>query len=399
MSDPTSREFAAFERAVAGIDVFDTHTHLIGGRLAARTFWDIGEYFWLKEELIGVGYPQDSESLGEPERRRAYAEAFAATRNTSMNWVVRRIMGDLYGLEITDAASVEKADEAVRRSAEREGWAAEVAARLNVRRIVVNREDHAPFPEVPGACVWLPRLDDVLKQRMDGLVAGGDAGQIDDAAEELAGLVAEAGKKGAPGVMTTLPALNRPIDVKDTDPRPGGAGPDEILARLLHRLCAAAERAGVFVQFFLGIERDRAGSRPAPVNDPDRILNLYGLFQAYSCPFELVLGTEINNLDAVQAARIFPHVRVGGLWWYNFRASSYRDCMQKRFEALAPAKNSFVVSDARCVEWCYGKVLLIRRLMSAFLFEQVQQGWVDEEEALRCAREWLHDSAARLYLK
>ena len=30
-----------------GLEVFDTHTHLIGGKLTARDFWEIGEYFWL----------------------------------------------------------------------------------------------------------------------------------------------------------------------------------------------------------------------------------------------------------------------------------------------------------------------------------------------------------------
>lgn len=395
-----SGEFASFERAVSNIDVFDTHSHLIGGRLAARDFWEIGEYFWLREEMIGAGYPADPDSLGEADRCEAYARAFAATRNTSMNWVVRRIMGDLYGLEITDAASVRKANEAVGGTAEREGWAAEVTGRLNIRRIAVNREEHAPFPELPEGGVWLPRLDDVLTARMEEFAGGGArAGRVEAAAEELSELVDEAARKGAPGIMTTLPRLDRRIGRESVSLRPEDNSAGEILDFLLHRMCARAERNGLFVQFFLGIERNRAGGRPAPVNDPERILNLYGLFEAYACPFELVLGSEINNLDAVQAARIFPHVRVGGLWWYNFRVSSYRDCMQKRFEALPPAKSSFVVSDARCVEWCYGKILLIRKLMAEFLFAQVQNGWVDEEEALRCAREWLHDAAARLYLK
>jgi hypothetical protein len=31
------------------------------------------------------------------------------------------------------------------------------------------------------------------------------------------------------------------------------------------------------------------------------------------------------------------------------------------------------------------------------LFEQIQLGWIDEADALRTARQWLHDSAADRY--
>jgi glucuronate isomerase len=125
----------------------------------------------------------------------------------------------------------------------------------------------------------------------------------------------------------------------------------------------------------------------------DRILNLYGLFKAYPISFELVLGDGIGNADAVNAARAFPNVHVGGMWWYNFRVSNYQQTMQQRFEALPSTKSELVVSDARCIEWCYGKIILIKRLVSDYLFDQVDQGWIDPNGALRVARDWLHDSA------
>ena len=75
----------------------------------------------------------------------------------------------------------------------------------------------------------------------------------------------------------------------------------------------------------------------------DRILNLYGLFKAYPISFELVLGDGIGNADAVNAARAFPNVHVGGMWWYNFRVSNYQQTMQQRFEALPSTKSELVV--------------------------------------------------------
>ena len=121
------------------------------------------------------------------------------------------------------------------------------------------------------------------------------------------------------------------------------------------------------------------------------------MFEKYPIPFELVLGDGIGNSDAVNAARIFPNVHVGGMWWYNFRTSTYRQTMQQRFEALPASKSELVVSDARYIEWCYGKIVLIKRLLGDYLTDQVDQGWIDSGGALHVARQWLHDSACSLY--
>lgn len=165
---------------------------------------------------------------------------------------------------------------------------------------------------------------------------------------------------------------------------------------LLHVICGAADRNGLLVQLFLGVERSWCGTA-FPANDTERILKLTALFESYRCEFELVLASELNNLDAVQAAWNFPNVHVGGMWWFNFRASTYRDSMQYRLEALPASKNSIIVSDARCMEWSYGKILLVKKLAAEFLWERVQSGWIDEETALDTANEWFYESAMKRY--
>src|SRR5207249_4863154 len=82
---------------------------------------------------------------------------------------------------------------------------------------------------------------------------------------------------------------------------------------------------------------------------------------------------------------------------YNFRASTYRDSFQYRLEALPPAKCPVVVSDARSIEWCYGKVLLIKHLMADVLGDQVERGFLEPDDALRVAGQWLHGAAATPY--
>jgi glucuronate isomerase len=113
--------------------------------------------------------------------------------------------------------------------------------------------------------------------------------------------------------------------------------------------------------------------------------------------FELVSGAELAALDLVQAARIFPNVYPGGLWWFNFRVSTYRANMQFRVEALPAPRAFLVASDARCVEWLYGKVLYVKRALTDFLWDQIQRGFLDRETTLYVARQWLYYGPRALY--
>ena len=56
-----------------------------------------------------------------------------------------------------------------------------------------------------------------------------------------------------------------------------------------------------------------------------------------------------------------------------------------------------VASDARCIEWAYGKVMLVKRLLTEFLDTQIADGWSDVETAVRASRDWLYDCAAAGY--
>jgi hypothetical protein len=381
--------------AVLALPVWDTHTHLIGQRLAARDFWEIGHYFWFGLELKAAGYPDDPMALPETERIEAFLAAYKATRNTSMNWVVRRIFGDLYGVELTDAASVRRADEAVRATAAQEDWPRRVCERSSIRRIVVNELEHAEFRGLAEVSCLVPRVEPRLNGWLKRLAeAPGSSGEAVEA--ELDELMASHAARGCGGVMTSLEPFRALSGPTTGEPAPPGADRASQELFLLHALCRAAERHGLFLQFLTGITAGWGGGR-VPVNDPHLIVRLYGLFERYRCRFELVLGSNLNNLDAVQAGWIFPHVEVGGMWWYNFRASTYRDTFQYRLEALPPAKCPIVVSDARSIEWCYGKIVLIKQLLADFLAEEVERGLLDRDEALRVAGEWLHGAASRRY--
>jgi glucuronate isomerase len=359
--------------------------------------WDILHYFWFFRELVAAGYPANAKSLPEDDRIAPFLKAFAASRHTTMNWVVRRIFADLYGIELTDEGSVRQADAAVRATAKRDGWAESVCDRLAIRNLTTNFGDKPELEGLPGrGCLvpvrlgldWLS-LRSQVRHSVDRLDGDRASIQIDEAVARLAAQ----GIRGVRADASAFLACSTPIDSLS----PAEPSDNEIDRFLAGRLFAALANHGLFAQLFLGVGHD--GSATAvPLPSPTTVTSLHSVFAHYACDFELVIGTAANNLDAVQAARIFPNVHVGGMWWYNFRHSTYRESMAQRIEALPACKSSLVVSDARCIEWAYGKILFIKTVLAQFLHERWQTGWLDEAEALRVAREWLHDAAERRYL-
>lgn len=390
--------YPEFEAEILALPVFDTHTHLgeRGVPIPAQNIWDILHYFWFLRELVAGGYPPNAKDLPEDERIPAFLAAFAATRHTTMSWVVHRIFTDLYGIELTDAASLRRADSAVRATAKDADWPAQVCDRLGIRNLGTNFGDQAELPGLPGRGCLVP-----VRFGIDAAEFRRRIHQSPDGAEQVAETirrtVAKLAAQGIRGVRAEITAFQNcpePIDSLPPDP----ASDNEIDRFVAGRLFAALGENGMFAQLFLGIGRD-ASNTAVPLPDPRTVTRLHGLFTQYPCClFELVIGTAMNNLDAVQAARIFPNVHVGGMWWYNFRHSTYLDSMGQRLEALPAEKSTLVVSDARCIEWAYGKILFIKTLLARFLHERCRDGWLDLPEARRVAREWLHDAGARRYL-
>lgn len=385
----------AFAKHIMQLPVLDTHTHLVGDRLAARDFWEIAHYFWLHREMQAAGYPANPMELPENERISAFLEAYHGTRNTLMNIAFTHIFNDLYGITISDRASVLKAIAAVGESVNNAGWAQETADRMQARRFVVNIPEHAEFQGMKQNAILIPRIDGKIGAWVKEIESSQDpAAAFAQTRQKLAQLLDAYQTDGIKGIMTTLPSYEASAHRKTVIGQ--GSTKDEILMMLLHELGAAAEKRGLLVQLFLGVERSWCGTA-VPANDPARILKLSALFEAYACPFELVVASELNNLDIVQAAWNFPNVHVGGHWWFNFRASTYRDSMQYRLEALPAMKSSLIVSDARCIEWSYGKIIVIKRLVGEFLWNQIEARWIDHAMALRIAEDWLYRSAAKRY--
>ncbi|HKK17843.1 MAG TPA: hypothetical protein VJ952_04095 [Opitutales bacterium] len=362
------------------LPVFDTHSHLNAPdrSMSAQGFSDLGHYFWLSQQLKGAGW-EESNTL-DTAAAEAYFDAFRKTENTAMNWCLRRILSDIYGITISSPGDILNADAAIRERAGASGHVEAVCEKGNIKRVVQNLESQAEYPEVP----WLGLLvADNLNAPVASFLESPSEASLEATVVALRGTVDAMAMAGQPGARIDYNLFESLAEARWRE-----ALLDAIFERLDHHR--------MFVQMFIGMKRQPGGSFPQ--NDPCRITKLDPYFCRFpNCRFELVCAAEGNCLDVVQAAVKCPNVYPGGLWWYTFRPSMFRQTMQQRLEALAPMKCPILVSDATCIEWCYGKSVLVKSLVAEFMVDRVSAGWLSEECALRAASAWLHDAAAGYY--
>ena len=386
---------------VMQLPVWDTHTHLDSSeKLCARNIWDIMHYFWYRRELEAAGYPANAEDLPEDSRAEHLVAACRANRNTTWNRAVMSSLVELYGIPATDKKSVEKLNSRISASAEQKDWASGVCDKINVKKITVSQGTENELHFIRDRIITIPVFnifDDALELALI---------RFDEANDAIESMI----ESGFAEIKAEVAAGQRSfrIDFSLGDatyygrkPAVGSirTNPDARLY-LCHRVLEKLDKIGAHIQIFIGM----VGSKDSPDrippfarNNTDYVTGMYELFSSYQgCKFEIVSAVELSALDIVQTARIFPNVYPGGLWWFNFRPSTYRANMQYRLEALPANRSTLIASDARCIEWCYIKVRLVKQLLGEFLWNQIDAGWIDEEAALYTAKSWLYDTPARL---
>ena len=396
---------AGFKDEIFALPVWDTHTHLdIGESVCAGGFWDLGHYFWFWRELAAAGYPEPAEALKLPEAVRAatFASAYQASRNTAWHGVFQRTIKELYGVELSDAKSILEADRRIKESSVQAGWAQSVISRLNIQRIVAANTASQGMRSLGAVAFSIPVLDlkiDAMEKTI--LTATDQAAKAEQCAAELHAQIDGLAAAGH-HCLRLEPALmekesyHHPLETP-TLGRTGSASED-VRMRLWLAALERLDKHAFTIQCFIGMARMPECPMCAPLNRPDRIFKLHPVFNKFkNVSFEFVNAAELSSLDLVQAARVYPNVYPGGMWWFSFRPSVFETNMRYRSEALPAGRCTLVASDARHIEWCHAKVLLIKECLSRFLLARMRDDELDREAALFVAREWLYGAAASLY--
>jgi glucuronate isomerase len=429
------------EEGLAQVPMFDIHTHLVGGKLGARGLHDILLYHMVISDLYAAGCPSGARLTqfpGWPTREEAHrriAEAISYLpfiRNTSCSWGLRLILEDLYDWrEPVTADNWRRLDEMIRERADDRGWWYSILDRLNIQRTcteISRREGGEDDARLQYSIEWcfftrcqwgefdtpLYELERAWGRKPEAAtpIGGGQRPPTDRTIRVLDDVHAAVAHyvQSLPydQILTTAAGISTDIDfrlVGDAEmaaalSRRGQAGPAErdVYASYVNEAFLTAlekHRQEIVFQFSLGAE-------PLPFESGGRLSQrtigqLAEMIARHpGLRFQCFLASRHANQSLCTLARELPNFSLAGYWWHNFFPDTIRQVIAERLDMLPVNKQVGFFSDAYCVEWTYGKALLVRKQLARVLADKVQSGQYTRADALGIAKAILFETPQTL---
>jgi glucuronate isomerase len=429
------------EEALAEIPVLDVHTHLVGGKLAARGLHDILLYHMVVSDLYAAGCPSgarltqypDWPSQQESEARIREALPFLPhIQNTSLSWGVRTILADLYdwreaitesNWRYLDAIIRERADDRARQHA--------ILNRVNIRRTgteIARRGKGEDDDRLQYALEW-------------GFFTRCQWGEFDTAIYELERCWGRSPESPSPIGSGSRPIPDRTIHTLEdihaavkhyVDSIPYGqvlstathistdidfrqVSAEEMKAALARRARAGTGERDIYASyineaFLTELEKHgdeivfqfSFGAEPLPYETGSRLSQrtvgqLAEMIGRHpKLPFQCFLSSRHANQSLCTLARELPNLSLAGYWWHNFFPDIIRQVMAERLDMLPANRQIAFFSDAYCVEWSYAKAIIVRKQLARVLAEKIEQSQYTRDDTLRIARAILFDSPQTL---
>ncbi|MGH7142900.1 MAG: hypothetical protein ACREJ2_02055 [Planctomycetota bacterium] len=438
MNQTQSRDL---REALRAVPILDPHSHLVGGHLGAQGLHDILLYHMSVSDLYGAGCPSGkrlTEYPGWPTQAEAHARLTEAlpflkqVKNTSIQWGVRTILRDLYGVEQpVDETNWRAIDGKIRERAQDAGWHREILHRQNIQ----------------AGCTELARRengegDDFLHYCLEWtFFARTQWGEFDTALYELERAWKSQPKSPLPiGGKNRPPAPNtiRTVDeVKEAVRYVGSVIPyDKVVSVATHlgaeidytppsdaemqraidnrQNATLRERdlyAAYIHELFLAELEKRAdritfqfatAAEPMPFETCSRIpqatfAHIGRMVERHpKLKFQCFLSSHHGNQTMCSMCRELPNLSMAGIWWHNFFPNIMRQVLEDRLDMLPMNRQIAFFSDAYCVEWSYAKAVLVREVLADALIARVERGQYSREDAIEVARGVLFDSPQSL---
>jgi glucuronate isomerase len=429
------------EVALGEIPILDVHTHLVGGKLAARGLHEVILYHMIISDLYAAGCPSGARLTEFPawpteaEARARIIEALPYLphiRNTSSSWCARTILRDLYNwTEPIDERNWRRLDGLIRERSGEAAWPHEVLGRARIVR---------SGTELARRCGGAD--DDRLQYALEwGFFTRCQWGEYDTALYELERCWGKTPESPAPigggarpptdrvirglddvqaavdhyvshipyrAILATATHLSTDIDYRMVSDREmasalgrrDDAGPFErdcYASYVNERFLTALESHSneIVFQFSLGAEPlpYETGSRLSQ-RTIGQLAEMIGRHKVLR--FQCFLASRGANQALCTLARELPNLSLAGYWWHNFFPDAIAQVMRERLDMVPANKQIGFFSDAYCVEWSYAKAALVRKVMARVLAERIELGQLDGESALEFARAILYDSPQSL---
>lgn len=409
----------------------DVHTHITASHPVARGLHDIILYHMIISELYSAGCPDGARLSEEPTIEEAHYRLERAIpylkyiKNSSLYWIAKTILKDLYGWEeeLTEE-NWRECDRVIREKGCSIERAREIAKMANLTKInteLWRGENH--------------KYDDLFYYSLEwSFFTRSQWGAYDTALIELEyswnqdipgpplPVTLDRSKLNFKKTIKTVKDVYDAIDHYieytpydeienmtshfSTDIRFYDVTEKDMKKALKNRKKAGEKERDVYANFIVNIFLDKLqakkpgfnfqyslGGEPLPFEGgskfrSDSVFDLARQVDKYKNINFCIYNANAHQDHALcSLIRELPNLSIAGYWWHCFFPTKMRDIMATRLDMLPTNKQYAFFSDAYCMEWAYGKAFLIKRQLAEVFAEKIEQGQYTYEQAMAIASE------------
>lgn len=418
--------FNAF-REVPAIDV---HSHLARDRMAARGPQDLLFYHMLLYVLRGAGCPETAlwtggHMHGNAPPYEAFFRYWPLIEGTGFGWILRTILRDLYNFdEPLEAGSLGRLEAAIAARTARPGWPAEVLAKGRIERVLSSATaspppaggpddgirctvETAPTGGTRESVTWHERLAHLSKH------AGPEVATVGDLRDVVAAFYERLDWSHRRALVAWIsseadfrPVPDARLDAILADARAGrDLEPDAsrlLEAALVRAICLAIRGKTSVFQICYGVQflpPPVVATRPVARAAPEFASGMGHLFGEFEdIHFNILNGYEIDEPIWCAMTQAYANVSLAGFWWETFYPAVMHQAVHRRLDMVPRARLMGFFSDGYCVDWIYGRLMTVRRVLANVCAERIERGFMTEAEALVTARQILFDTPRAVFL-
>ena len=433
-------KFETLLKKINDIQTIDAHTHLNAKHLSARGLHDILLYHMVITELYSSGCSNGSRLSDDPgeaevtERIVQAIDYLENVQNTSLFWLLKGILKDLYGwCEPITKDNWQKLHEIIQSKYSEPNWAKEIFAKAGIAR----------------ACTELAlrgdgQKDDFLFYSLEwAFITRNQWGIFDAPLYELeyawgfdspqSPLPVTTGqrlavKRKIKTVADVKEVMNHYLSVVPIEKIVSSAQhvstdinyslvTDEQMQQALDNRANAGEKerdvyASYLFELFLSeMERKKfnfvyqfsIAAEPLPFETASRISQrtITQIGEIIARHPKIDFHCHLSSLHANQGmstlCRQLPNFYLIGAWWHSFFPSIISQVFDQRLDMLPTNKQLIYFSDAYCAEWAYVKSKLIRYELAKCLYGRIEKGQYDMDSAIKIATTLLKETPEKMY--
>ena len=418
--------------AIREIPAIDAHSHLARDRMTAPDAGALMFYHMLAYCLRSAGLPDEKLWPGKGglhDRGRPMGEWFQywpAIENTGFGWVLKSILRDLYEFEEPlRAESFPRLEAAFAAKTAAPDWARQVLAKANVVRVLSSASGVAPLREgefdggvrftyekapTGGTSEFVPWKDRLARM---GKHFGGEITTVERMREAVAKFYepADWSDKHALVAWISSEADFRPADDATLDRLLGDAASGKAVepeglrlleAAVIRAICRAIRGRTPTFQICYGVQfvtQEEKSLHPVARAAPEFASSMAHLIGEFpEIHFNMLNGFEADEPVWCAMAQGYRNFSLACFWWETFYPSVMHRALHRRLDMVPTPRLMAFFSDGYSVDYIYGRMSLVRRVLARVLAEKVEDGFYTRAQAVRIAREMLLETPRRIFL-